>query len=113
MEEQHELLHRVSALEFRIHITAQLIMITVGTGHLYKLCYERIRELTGRDLSMMKFSKYLAANPARLERIGAWLVNGALPEEPTSTCQALRKYCCYDKRKRLSYHEKRRAISLS
>lgn len=108
-----DVIHRVSALEFRIHITARLIMITVGTGHLYKLCYQRIRELTGRDLSLMKFSKYLANNPARLERICAWLANGALLEEPTSTCQALRKYCCYDKRKRQNYHEKQRAISLS
>ena len=39
-------IHRVSALELKICLTAKLVSITVGMGHLYRLCYERMREAT-------------------------------------------------------------------
>ena len=64
-----------------------------------RLCYERMRERTGRDLGMMKFSNYIAGNPGRVARICARLARGA--DASDGTCRALRKYCCHDKRKRL------------
>lgn len=88
---------------------ASLITITMGTGHLYKLCYARIYEETGRDLSLMKFSKYISRDLHRLQEICQWLQAGGSPEEHAS--QSLVKYCCYDKRKRLNYHQKQRLIT--
>ena len=104
-------IHRVSALELKICLTAKLVSITVGMGHLYKLCYQRMREATGRDLSLLKFTRYLATTPQRLVNITAWLMEGAPASSPT--CIALRKYCCYDKRKRLNFHQKQRALCLT
>jgi len=89
---------------------ASLITITMGTGHLYKLCYARIYEETGRDLSLMKFSKYISRDLHRLQEICQWLQAGGSPEEHAS--QPLVKYCCYDKRKRLNYHQKQRLITV-
>jgi hypothetical protein len=106
-----KVVHRASALELRICLSARLLAITIGTGHLYRLCYERMRERTGRDLSMMKFSRYIANNPNRVARVCAWLTHGADGSE--NTCRALRKYCCYDKRKRPNHHQKERGVSLT
>jgi hypothetical protein len=104
-------IHRVSALELKICLSAKLVSITVGMGHLYRRCHERMREATGRDLSLLKFARYLATMPQRLVSIHAWLMEGAPATSPT--CIALRKYCCYDKRKRLNYHQKQRALCLT
>lgn len=104
-------IHRVSALELRICLTAKLISITVGMGHLYRQCYERMREATGRDLSLLKFTRYMATVPQSLISINVWLMEGA--PATSATCTALRKYCCYDKRKRLNYHQKQRALCLT
>ena len=104
-------IHRVSALELKICLTAKLVSITVGMGHLYRLCYERMREATGRDLSLLKFTRYMAQMPQRLASITTWLMEGAPASSPI--CVALRKYCCYDQRKRLNYHQKQRALGLT
>lgn len=104
-------IHRVSELELNICLTAKLVSITVGMGQLYRRCYERMREATGRDLSLLKFTRYLAQMPQRLISLTAWLMEGA--SETSPTCIALRKYCCYDKRRRLNYHQKQRALGLT
>lgn len=104
-------IHRVSALELKICLTAKLVSITIGMGHLYRACYERMREATGRDLSLLKFTRYLAKQPQRLVSLTAWIVEGS--PETSPTCTALRKYCCYDKRKRLNYLQKLRASGLT
>ncbi len=97
--------------ELKICLTAKLVSITVGMGHLYRLCYQRMREATGRDLSLLKFTRHMAKMPQRLVSITAWLMEGAPASSPT--CIALRKYCCYDQRKRLNYHQKQRASCLT
>ena len=102
-------IHRVSELELRICLTASLVMITVGIGHLHQLCHAKMFALTGRDLSLLKFSRYLGKKPIRMERICDWLRAGARADDPV--CQSLRKYCCYDKRKRENYQEKLRRIT--
>jgi hypothetical protein len=104
-------IHRVSELELKICLTAKLVSITVGMGHLYRHCYERMREATGRDLSLLKFTRYLAQMPQRLISLTAWLMEGA--PEASPICISLRKYCCYDKRNRLNYHQKQRALGLT
>ena len=96
-------------MELKICRTAKLVSITVGKGHLYRLCYQRMREATGRDLSLLKFTRYMATMPQRLVSILQWLMEGAPASSPT--CIALRKYCCYDKRKHLNYHQKQRALA--
>lgn len=104
-------IHRVSELELKICLSAKLVSITVGMGRLYRRCYERMREATGRELSLLKFTRYLAQMPQRLISPTAWLMEGA--PETSPTCIALRKYCCYDKRRRLNYHQKQRALGLT
>jgi len=103
------IIHRVSKLEFEINLTAKLVTITLGLGHLYALCFERMRETTQRDLSLMKFSRYLSNNPSRVIQLSEWLTQGAPAD--AGTCIALRKYCCYDKRKRLNFHQKKDNIA--
>lgn len=83
-------IHRVSALELQICLTAKLVSITVGMGHLYRLCYQRMREASGRDLSLLKFTRYLATMPQRLVSLTEWLIEGA--PATSHTCMALRKY---------------------
>ena len=56
-------IHRVSELELGICLTASLIMITVGIGHLHQICHAKMFELTGTDLSLLKFSRYVRACP--------------------------------------------------
>lgn len=85
--------------------------ITVGMGHLYWLCYEAMHEATGRDLSLLKFTRYMGKMPQHLVRLTTWLMEGAPAASDTGIAQ--RKYCCYDKRKRLNYHQKQRAICLT
>ena len=102
-------IHRVSALELKICLAAKLVSITVGMGHLYRLCYQRMREATDRDLILLKFTRYMAKMPQRLMNIHIWLMEGA--PAFSATCIALRKYCCYDKSKRLNYHQKQRAYA--
>lgn len=102
-------IHRISELELHICLTASLIMITVGIGHLHQLCHAKMFALTGRDLSLLKFSGYIGKEPTRMKRICDWLVAGAQGDDPI--CQSLRKYCCYDKRKRENYQEKLRRIN--
>jgi hypothetical protein len=103
------IIHRVSKLEFEINLTAKLVTITLGLGHLYALCFERMRETTQRDLSLMKFSRYLSNNPSRVIQLSEWLTQGAPAD--AGACIALRKYCCYDKRKRLNFHQKKDNIA--
>ena len=38
-------IHRVSALELSICLTAKLVSITSGMGHLYQLCYDKRKRL--------------------------------------------------------------------
>ena len=71
-----DVIHRVSALELKICLTAKLESITVGLGHLYLLCYQRKREATGRDLSLQTFTRYMAKIPRRLASIHVWLMEG-------------------------------------
>lgn len=104
-------IHRVSALELKICLTAKLVSITVSMGHLYRQCYETMREATGRDLSLLKFTRYLGQMPQRLVSLTTWLMKGAPAGSATGI--ALRKYCCYDNRKRLNYHQKHRALCLT
>lgn len=108
---EFDVIHRVSAMELGICLTAKLVIITVGMGDFYRLCYQRMREATGRDLSLLKFTRYMAKMPQRLVNIHVWLMEGAPASSPT--CVALRKHCCYDQRKRLNYHQKQRALRLT
>jgi hypothetical protein len=105
-----DVIHRVSALELRICLTARLLSITIGMGQLYALCQKRMWETMGRDLSLLKFSRYLAAKPSRAAELTAWLQEeaGAM----STTAETLRRVCCYDQRKRLNYQQKQRALGL-
>lgn len=102
-------IHRVSKLEFEISITAKLVTITLGIGQLYALCFQRMRETTQRDLSLMKFTRYLSHYPSSVIQISEWLAQGA--PATANTCISLRKYCCYDKRKRQNFHQKKDNIA--
>ena len=98
-----ELLRRHGSLDVEVALN--------GKRHLYRLCYERMREATDRDLSLLKFTRYMAQKPQRLVSLTTWLIEGA--PASSDTCIALRKYCCYDQRKRLNYHQKQRALGLT
>ena len=104
-------IHHVSEIELRVILTMRLLLITEGTNVLYRLCYQAIRELYERDLSLQQFLKVLTHHPELLASIYQAL---AQPLEPGLwQWEFLERYCCYEKRKRKNIYDKIRDASQS
>jgi Transposase DDE domain len=103
-------IHRVSETELKVLLTVRLLLITEGTNRLYALCYKRIKDCHGKDLSLQKFLKRLGQDPGLMGDIHEALESG---QNEGRTWEHLRKYCCYEKRKRPNYFEQCRSDGLS
>lgn len=103
-------IHRVSETELKALLTVRLLLITEGTNRLYALCHERIKDLHGKDLSLQKFLKRLGQDPGLMEDIHEALESG---RNAGRAWEHLRRYCCYEKRKRPNYFEQCRSDGLS
>ena len=102
-------IHHVSEIELRVILTTRLLLITEGTNVLYRLCYQAIRELYGRDLSLQQFLKSLAARPELIKLISKAL--GEPTEPRVWIWEFLERYCCYEKRRRKNIYDKIREQS--
>ena len=98
-----DVLHRVSERQLRIHLTARLLVITACTNWLYKKYYQIIKKAHARDLSLLKFLNYVMKKPQRIPSLCAGL--SGTKEQLKDLCATLKKYCCYDIRKRKNFHQ--------
>lgn len=103
-------IHRISETELKVLLTVRLLLITEGTNRLYALCYKRIKEDYGKDLSLQKFLKRLGQDPGLMEDIYDALESD---QKEGRTWEHLKKYCCYEKRKRPNYFDQCRLDGLS
>ena len=98
-----DLIHRVSKTQLSILLTARLLIITALTNWLHPRCHDLISKSHGRQLSLLKFLHYLAMKPEQLPRLVHCL---SLANAKTQEALLmLKKYCCYDKRKRRNFDQ--------
>jgi len=95
--------HRLCATQLRILLTAKLMLSAAWAHHLYGPCVRRVRESQGRELSLLKFIRYLAHHPQMAGPLAAMLEGDT--EHEQRTLRAMVKYCCYDKRKRANFNQ--------
>jgi len=103
-------IHRVSGTQLHILLKTRLLLVAVWANTLYGPCRALVRHRYRRELSLLKFTRYLAGNPAKTGVI--FLLLSGSPD-PTDTSRALARYCCYDKRKRRNFNETWDALALS
>ena len=99
-----DVIHRVSRTQLLILLMARLLRITFFTNSFYRCCYPIILGLYQRHLSLLKFLNELQKNPERVEALFEGLFAPVIDQNAT-IWHSLKKYCCYDKRARLNYHE--------
>lgn len=95
------LLHRVSKRQMMILLKARLLLIACSTNILLGPLEAAVRRRFRRNLSLLKFMRYLSAGPANfLRALCSLSMNDA---QARSFHHALARYSCYDKRKRQNY----------
>jgi len=94
-------LHRVCATQLRIILTARLLMITALTNWLYPRCQQLMQKLHGKELSLLKLINHAAKKPEQLGPLAQALQHSSNPCHQLFS--ALKKYCCYDARKRKNF----------
>jgi len=97
-------IHRVSQIQLMIILNTRLLRIMIFTNHLYRSCYQIIRRLFKRQVSLLKFFNELKNNPERIAIILRCLAAPIL-DESNPVWESLKKYCCYEKRTRLNYNQ--------
>lgn len=96
-------IHRVSGIQLLVTLKARLLVIAALTN-IYRLLERAVRDIGKRRISLLKLSKYLAGNVARLLLVLAYPAAGA--DERREILESLTRYCCYDlRRKRLNFAE--------
>jgi hypothetical protein len=98
-------------MQLRVLLTARLMIVAAWASKLYGPCVRREQESMGRDLSLLKFIRYLARHP-RIAGSLAGMLEGNAGHEQRTLC-ASAKYCCYDKRKRANFNQIWDSLSLS
>jgi hypothetical protein len=98
-----DLIHRVSKTQLSILLTARLLIITALTNWLHPRCHDLISKVHDRQLSLLKFLHYLAMKPEQLPPL-VHCLSLAKPQTQHPLLM-LKKYCCYDKRKRQNFDQ--------
>lgn len=89
--------HNVSEHQLRVLLTARFIMIIIFYQKLYLPLSQEIRKTTTKQLSLMKFMRYIRQNIEILHELldqRTWTTN---------SLEALVRYCTYDRRKRVNF----------
>jgi hypothetical protein len=89
--------HQVSENHLRILLIARLIMISIYFQHAFVPLDHAILRHSNKQLSLMKFMRYLRQNPSQLPRLlvkGLWNIH---------LLDAVARFCTYDKRKRRNF----------
>jgi hypothetical protein len=103
-------LHRVNKTQLMIILTARLLRIVAFTNILYRISYDIILRVYGCHLSLLKFLNELQKHPERAAVLFECLLAPGI-DESARIWHSLKRYCCYDKRTRLNYHEMFEAIA--
>jgi len=93
-------IHNVSKEQLRVLIRARFIMIIMVNQHIFNPLSFKIRKISDKQLSMMKFMRYISKN---LDVI--YMISG-ISNISNRILKALLRYCTYDKRKRLNFETK-------
>lgn len=101
---QFEKVHNISENQLRVLLTARFIMIVICMQIFYNPWLIKIRENNERELSMLKFIKYLMRNTEK------WSELLTIHQNKNQICfskteKSLIRYCCYEKRKRLNFNQ--------
>jgi hypothetical protein len=105
-------IHRVSFNQLQILLTARLTMIVLSMHKLFGILARRVFDIYERDLSMMKFMKYINKNPDQVVPLikSLGLQNTGQSARIDSN---LIRYCAYDKRRRPNMNQLIRKVLLS
>ncbi len=93
-------IHNVSEQQLRVLIRARFIMIVLVNQHLFNPLLGKIKKISDKQFSMMKFMRYISRNINVIPKISD------IQNISNNALQALIRYCTYDKRKRLNFEQK-------
>jgi hypothetical protein len=93
-------IHNVSKIQLWVIIWSRFIMIIICAQFVYTPSRILTKDLSNKELSLMKVTHYLIRNPQKLILILKELKN---PTQSYAAVNILAKYCSYDKRKRTHY----------
>ncbi len=104
--------HNVSAIQLYVIVLARFIMAMLFTHYIYAKCKTVIYELFEKHLSLMKTLKYLAKFSEAIIDLYSDLINYNQGKIGFSI-MALKRYCCYESRKKRLNFEQEMAIILA
>jgi len=92
-------IHNVSEQQLSVLIKARFIMIVFLNQHLFNPLSSKIKTISDKRLSMMKFMRYISKNLNVIPRILD------IQNVSNDALLALIRFCTYDKRKRLNFEQ--------
>lgn len=92
-------IHNVSEQQLKVLIKARFIMIVFLSQHLFKPLSSKIKIISDKRFSMMKFMRYISKNLNVIPRISD------IQNISNDALNALIRFCTYDKRKRLNFEQ--------
>lgn len=96
-------LHNVSEIQLRVILLSRFIIIVVCINIIYSPYYIKVKEISGKYLSLIKLIDYLMLNSDLfLIFMSLTLLN---KNNTNLVIYPFIKYCTYDKRKRLNYNQ--------
>jgi hypothetical protein len=69
--------HRLCETQLRVLLTARLMLVAAWANNLYGPCVRRVRESSGREVSLLKFIRYLARHPQMAGSLAGMLEGNA------------------------------------
>jgi hypothetical protein len=90
-------IHQVSELQLRVILHARFIMITLLFGNLYTPLEYVVRTKFGKQLSLLKFMRYISRN------VKEFIEQFIDAERKTASIAKIARYCTYEKRKRNNF----------
>ncbi len=103
--------HNVSENQLQVLLLSRFIMIVICANIIYSHYFHKVKERSGKYLSMMKLTNYLVINQEIF--IKCLILIKHKTAECDSIVMPLTKYCTYDLRKRLNYSQLFERIFLS
>lgn len=96
-------IHNVSFNQLKILLMARFIMILLCTQCLFSPCREIIKRKLKKELSLLKFIRYITKNPVKIKDIICDVLNNS--DSIKNQIKVLARYCSYDKRNKRANYE--------
>jgi hypothetical protein len=96
--------HNIPEIQLRVLLKARLIMITLAYQRLFSPLLRQLAKTTGKIVSLIKLMRYITQN---LELLPKCLSS---PMPPPQFCEAVLRYCTYEKRHRPNFFTEMEAI---